>query len=97
MSKVKNLIWDEIEYDQEDPITLAPASAPRWLGVITPVETPFEKKRRLEADFEKLELQRQQLKAYFDAKTEAIDDHFLKLSDQLFQVNRELEEMGEEV
>lgn len=80
-----------------DPITLHPETTPRWLGVITPIETPFEKKRRLEADFEKLELQRQQLKAYFDARNEAIDDHFMKLSHQLFEVNRELEEMGEDV
>jgi tripartite-type tricarboxylate transporter receptor subunit TctC len=79
-----------------DPVTFYPETSPTWLGVITPIETPFEKKRRLEADFQKLELQRAQLKAYFDAKTEAIDNHELRLHDQIQQVNRELEEMGED-
>jgi hypothetical protein len=80
-----------------DPVTLHPETTPRWLGVITPIETPIETKRRLEADLEKLEQQRQQLRAYFDAKTEAIHDHELKIFDQLSKVDRELEEQGEEV
>ena len=79
------------------PVTLYPECTPRWLNVITPIETPFEKKRRIESDFQKLEQERLQLKAYFDAKLEAIDDHELRLHDQIQQVNRELEEMGEDV
>lgn len=80
-----------------DPIMLYPETTPRWLGVITPVETPFEKKRRLEADLVKLEHERQKAKAYFDAKTEAIHDHELRIFHQLKEVDRELEEMGEDV
>ena len=94
MGKVKNLIWDEIELQNDQPPVRA---IPTQSGLITAEETPFEKKRRLEADLQKLELARQQNRAFFDARNEAIDDHELRVFDQLSRVDRELEEMGEEV
>lgn len=81
-----------------DPVTLYDETTPAWFrSPIQVIETPFEKKRRIEQGFRDLELQRAQLKAYFDAKSEAIDDHELKLHAQIHEVNRELEEMGEEI
>jgi|19_taG_2_1085344.scaffolds.fasta_scaffold01667_13 hypothetical protein len=79
------------------PVKLYPETTPRWLSVVTPIETAFEKKRRIEAEFQKVEQERLQLKAYFDAKNEALDDHELRLHDQIQRTNRELEELGEDV
>lgn len=82
----------------QSPITLYDETTPNWYrSPIQVIETPFEKKRRLEADLQKLWSLQQQAQAKFDARVEAIQDHELRIYDQLQQVNRELEEMGEEV
>lgn len=42
MGKVKNLIWDEIEHDTEEPVQLHPECCPRWFhdDAIRAVPTP---------------------------------------------------------
>ena len=76
MGKVKNLIWDEIEYDQEAPITLAPECTPRWLGAPVPEPTTGDKIRGCEERIKTLRAQRWQALseiAFQKAQLEAID------------------------
>ena len=74
--KVKNLIWDEIEHDQEEPIKLYSETSPRWLGAPIPEPTTGDKIRGCEERLKELRAKRRQALAeiaFQKAQLEAID------------------------
>jgi hypothetical protein len=97
MSKVKNLYWDELEPQEDEPITLYPETSPHWFRTICPLETLQEKYRRIEGEMKDAERQKKRLKEQYRTRMEAIDDRLLFLMDQRIQVVNTLDEMGEEL
>lgn len=79
------------------PIKLYPETSPSWLRSILPLETPFEKARRIEEAFKEVDLARANAKAAYDSRVEHLDNYELFLLDQRKRVLVELEEQGEDV
>ena len=79
------------------PIRLYPETSPSWLRSILPLETPFEKARRIEEAFKQVDLARANAKAVFDDRIEHLDNYEMFLVEQHRRVLEELKEMGEEV
>jgi len=78
-----------------NPVTLYPEASPSWLRSILPLETPFEKARRIQKAFDEVELAKANAKAVYDDRIEHLDDYELFLHDQWKRVTAELEAMGE--
>ena len=94
--KVKNLIWDEIEHDQEEPITLYPETSPRWLGAPIPEPTTSDKIRGCEERLKELRAKRRQAIAeiaFQKAQLEAIDTDLTNQENRLLYLEElELDE-----
>lgn len=73
-----------------------PNTCPSWMRSILPLETPFERADRIEKAFKEVEKARENAKALYEDRIEHLDNYELFLHDQLLQVNKELEAMGEE-
>jgi hypothetical protein len=97
MSKVKNLYWDELELQEDEPITLYPETSPHWFRTICPLETPQEKFRRIEGEMKDAERQKKHLIESHRTRMESIDDRLLFLMDQRLKTINEIEAMGDEV
>lgn len=80
-----------------EAIQLYPETSPSWLRSILPLETPFEKARRIEQAFKEVERARDNAKAVYDDRIEHLDNYELFLMDQHKRVQAELEAIGEEV
>ena len=94
--KVKNLIWDEIEHDQEEPITLYPETSPHWLGAPIPEPTTGDKIRGCEERLKDLRAKRRQAIAeiaFQKAQLEAIDTDLTNQENRLLYLEElELDE-----
>lgn len=94
--KVKNLIWDEIEHDQEEPIKLYPETSPRWLGAPITEPTLGDKIRGCRKLIEKLREKRDEADqelAFMGAQREAIEAHLTEAETRLtFLEEQELDE-----
>lgn len=77
------------------PVKLYPETTPRWLSVVTPIETAFEKARRIEKAFAEVEAAKANAKAVYEDRLTHLDDYELFLHDQWTRVTAELEQMGE--
>jgi|21_taG_2_1085346.scaffolds.fasta_scaffold192877_2 hypothetical protein len=77
------------------PVKLYPETSPSWLRSILPLETPFEKARRIEKAFKEVEDAKANAKAVYEDRLTHLDDYELFLHDQWKRVTDELEAMGE--
>lgn len=78
------------------PIQPYPNTSPSWLRSILPLETPFEKARRIEEAFKEVEKARANAKAIYEDRIEHLDDYELFLHDQHIRVQKELDAAGED-
>ncbi|MEO0975999.1 MAG: hypothetical protein AAFY24_02020 [Pseudomonadota bacterium] len=80
-----------------DPITLHLETKPTWFRTICPVETVFEKQRRIEKEFRDLDDARARTEAAYEARKEEHDNRELFLMEQRRELLVELEAAGEDV